>query len=80
MIGESALFVNPATGTFTQEVGTATFTYSRQQADPENTAGCSYLLNTTASNTQIELRFRTDDGANGRMKTECCGITIMKIA
>lgn len=81
MIQESALFVNPNTGTFTQEVGTSTFTYSRQQADPENSAGCTYLLNVGAVNTEIELRFKTaDSSVNGRMKTECCGITIMKIA
>ncbi len=81
LIQESSLFVNPATGTFSQEIGTKTFTYSRQSADPENTAGCTYLLNVSASNTQIELRFKTIDGSvNGRMKSECCGITIIKIA
>jgi len=81
LIQESSLFVNPATGTFSQEIGTKTFTYSRQSADPENTASCTYLLNVSASNTQIELRFKTIDGSvNGRMKSECCGITIMKIA
>jgi len=81
MIQESSIFVNPNTGTFTQEVGTKTFTYSRQSADPENSSSCTYLLNVSAVNTQIELRFKTADATvNGRMKSECCGITIVKIA
>jgi len=81
VVTECILYVNPNTGTFSQEVGTRSFCYLRQSTDPENTAGISYLLNTTASNTEIELRFKTADPIDrAKMKSLCCGITIMKIA
>jgi hypothetical protein len=81
VITESALYVNPNTGTFIQEDATRSFCYLRQSADPENTAGISYLLTVSASNTEVELQFRTADTANlARMKRKACGITIVKIA
>lgn len=80
VITECILYVNPNTGTFTQEDGTRSFSYLRQSADPENTAGVSYLLTVSASNTEIEIRFKTADPNNAKMKRKCCGITIVKIA
>jgi hypothetical protein len=80
VIPESMIFVNPNTGIFSQEVGTRSFTYLRQANDPENTAGISYLLTVSASNTEIELRFKTADLPYAKMKALCCGITIVKIA
>ena len=81
VIPQCVLYVNPNTGTFTGEDGTRTYFYLRQTADPENTAGASYLLTVYASNTEIELRFKTEDPANvSRMKRKSCGITIVKIA
>ena len=80
VIPECILYVNPNTGIFSQEVGTRSFCYLRQSADPENTAGVSYLLNVSASNTEVELRFKTADGLYAKMKSLCCGITIVKIA
>ena len=80
VIPESMIFVNPNTGIFSQEVGTRSFTYLRQANDPENTAGVSYLLTVSASNTEIELRFKTADLPYAKMKALCCGITIVKIA
>jgi hypothetical protein len=81
VITECILYVNPNTGIFSQEVGTRSFCYLRQLADPENTAGISYLLSVSASNTEIELRFKTADPINrAKMKSLCCGITIVKIA
>ncbi len=81
VILDNIIFVNPNTGTFTEEIGTRSFCYLRQAADPENTSGISYLLNVSASNTEIELRFKTADLPDrAKMKTECCGITIVKIA
>ncbi len=81
VITECMIFVNPNTGTFTEEVGTGSFCYLRQSSDPENTSGISYLLNVSASNTQIELRFKTADLVNrAKMKSKYCGITITKIA
>jgi len=80
VIPECMIYVNPNTGIFSQEVGTRSFCYLRQSADPENTAGVSYLLNVSASNTEIELRFKTADGLYAKMKRLCCGITIVKIA
>lgn len=81
VITECILYVNPNTGVFSQEVGTRSFCYLRQVNDPENTSGVSYLLTVSASNTEIEIRFKTADPANlARMKSLCCGITIVKIA
>jgi len=81
VITECMIFVNPNTGTFSEEVGTGSFCYLRQSSDPENTSGISYLLNVSASNTQIELRFKTADLVNrAKMKSKYCGITITKIA
>ena len=81
VITECVIYVNPNTGSFTQAVGSRSFSYLRQASDPENTAGVSYLLNVSASNTEVELRFKTADPANiSRMKRGCCGITIVKIA
>ena len=81
VITECILYVNPNTGVFSQEVGTRSFCYLRQVNDPENTSGVSYLLTVSASNTEIEIRFKTADPANiAKMKSLCCGITIVKIA
>ena len=81
VITECILYVNPNTGVFSQEVGTRSFCYLRQVNDPENTSGVSYLLTVSASNTEVEIRFKTADPANlARMKSLCCGITIVKIA
>jgi len=81
VIPECMIFVNPNTGIFSQEVGTRSFCYLRQNTDPENTSGISYLLNVSASNTEIELRFKTADiTSRAKMKSQCCGITIVKIA
>jgi hypothetical protein len=80
VIPECILYVNPNTGAFSQEVGTRSFCYLRQASDPENTASVSYLLTVSASNTEVELRFKTADPFNAKMKKLCCGITIVKIA
>jgi hypothetical protein len=80
IITECMLYVNPNTGSFSQEIGTRSFCYLRQANDPENTSGISYLLTVSASNTEIEIRFRADLNLTAKMKTECCGITIVKIA
>ena len=55
--------------------------YLRYYLDPENTSSCSYLLNVSSTNTKIEIKFKTEDNAaNSRIKSECTGIIIMKIA
>lgn len=80
IIFQSALFVDSGGG-FSEEIGTRTYAYCRQLADPENTSSCSYLLNVSTANTDIEIQVKTEDSAiNGRIKSQCTGITIMKIA
>ena len=76
---ESAIFVDSGSG-FAEEIGTSTFSYTRFN-HPESTCSCSYLLNVSSSNTEIEIRMKTEDGTTtSKIKKECTGITIVKIA